>query len=254
MKIVRIQYENNISYGSLESNTVHLYSDSPFNSNPFQATNEVIPLSKAKLIAPCEPSKIICLGTNYRSHAVELKWKIPDVPLLFLKPPSAIIGPEDNIMLPPGSERIDYEGELAIVIGTKTRNATESTYAESILGYSCFNDVTDRIAQSTDGQWTRAKGYDTFAALGPCIDTDAVPHNLNLQTAVNGEIRQSGTTSDLIFGIPKLISFISSVMTLMPGDVIATGTPEGIGPLKAGDTVEVTIQNIGTLRNYVIPC
>jgi 2-keto-4-pentenoate hydratase/2-oxohepta-3-ene-1,7-dioic acid hydratase in catechol pathway len=177
---------------------------------------------------------------------------MPPVPLIFLKPSTAVIGPDDKITLPHGWKRIDYEGELGVVIGKKAKSLPEAAAKEYVLGYTCFNDVSDRHAQAADGQWTRAKGYDTFAPLGPWIETEANPDNLKLETYLNGELRQSASTSNLIFGISKLVSFTSSVMTLLPGDVIATGTPSGIGPMNPGDIVEVKIQNIGALRNFVV--
>ena len=258
MKIVRFQFQNTISYGSLENELVTVYEGSPFpvqdaQSADFKATKKQIPLKDVSLLAPCQASKVVCLGLNYRPHAAELNIKLPELPLLFLKPSTSIIGHGDDILLPFNPERIDYEGELGVVIGKTAKNVAEADYADYILGYTCFNDVTDRVAQIKDGQWTRAKGYDTFAPIGPCIATVISPFNLKLETLLNGEIKQSGNTSDLIFGIPKLISFISGIMTLLPGDVIATGTPDGIGPLKAGDTVEIVIEGIGTLRNPVVP-
>lgn len=209
-------------------------------------------LDRVRLLAPCLPSKIVCLGLNYRSHVEELKLPMPPVPLIFLKPSTAVIGPDDKIILPRGWKRIDYEGELGVVIGKKAKDIPEKTAKEYVLGYTCFNDVSDRDAQAADGQWSRAKGYDTFAPIGPWIETEANPDNLKLETFLNDELRQSASTSDLIFGISKLISFISSVMTLLPGDVIATGTPSGIGPMNPGDVAEIKIQNIGTLRNFVV--
>jgi 2-keto-4-pentenoate hydratase/2-oxohepta-3-ene-1,7-dioic acid hydratase in catechol pathway len=254
MKIIRFQYDQNIYYGRLDGETVSILGGSPFEDpgaiNHFKAG--ALKLKDVKLLAPCQPTKIVCLGLNYRSHAAEFQQKLPDLPLLFIKPPSAVIGPEDNIVLPPNPERIDYECELGVVIGKKAKNVAERDFASYVLGYTCFNDVTDRIAQARDGQWTRAKGYDTFAPLGPCIETEVSPSNLRVETILNGEIKQSGRTVDLIFDVPKLVSFISGIMTLMPGDIIATGTPEGIGPLKAGDTVEIRAEGIGTLRNRVV--
>ena len=257
MKIVRFQHQDAFSYGTLESDQVTVYDGSPFplqgaQSAVFQSTQKKIPLKNIKLLAPCQPSKVVCLGLNYRPHAAELNIKLPDLPLLFIKPSTSVTGTGENIVLPPNPERIDYEGELGVVIGKTAKNIAEADYADYVLGYTCFNDVTDRVAQVKDGQWTRAKGYDTFAPTGPCICIGISPFNLKLETLVNGEVKQSGNTCDLIFGIPKLISFISGIMTLLPGDVIATGTPDGIGPLKAGDTVEIIIEGIGTLKNSVV--
>lgn len=251
MKIVRFSYRGNITYGVIEGEKVQPFSGSPF-ADGFAASGQAVPLKDLKLLAPCQPSKLVCLGLNYKPHGDELKMKLPDLPLLFLKPSTAVIGPEENIVLPPGSERIDYECELAVVIGRTARNIKEANFADYVLGYTCFNDVTDRVAQALDGQWTRAKSHDTFAPLGPCIDTSVDPFNLKIETHVNGKTVQSDYTSALIFHVPHLVSFISRIMTLLPGDVIATGTPAGIGPLKSGDIVEITIEKIGTLRNPVV--
>lgn len=206
---------------------------------------------EVKLLAPCLPSKIVCLGLNYRSHAEEFNLPIPSTPLIFLKPSTAVIGPGDEIVLPLHRKRIDYEGELGVVIGKNTKDISEDKAREHIIGYTCFNDISDRHAQKEDGQWTRAKGYDSFAPMGPCIETEVEPDNLKLETYLNGELKQSADTSDLIFPVSRLVSFISSIMTLLPGDVVATGTPSGIGRLSHGDVVEVKIEAIGTLRNHV---
>lgn len=257
MRIVRFIYNNRVKYGKIDGDMVRVLHTSPFekpDTGPRFIKTDIVPLQEVRLLAPCEPTKIVCLELNYSSHATEFKQKLPDMPLLFIKPPSAVIGPEDSIILPPGSERIDYECELAAVIGRNAKNVPETDSTSYIMGYTCFNDVTDRIAQARDGQWTRAKSYDTFAPLGPWIETDISPNALSLQTLLNGEIKQSGNTRDMIFSIPRLVSFISSIMTLVPGDIIATGTPEGIGPLKSGDIVEIIIEGIGTLRNSVVSC
>jgi 2-keto-4-pentenoate hydratase/2-oxohepta-3-ene-1,7-dioic acid hydratase in catechol pathway len=257
LHIIRFPIRNKIKYGSLEGNIVRSYRGSPFTQsrgrgNGFEPDGNSYNLEEVKLLAPCHPTKIVCLGLNYHSHAEEFKLSIPSVPLIFLKPSTAVIGPDAEIILPRSSKRVDYEGELAIVIGKKAKDVPEGYASEFVLGYTCFNDVSERYNQKEDGQWTRAKGYDTFAPLGPCIDTETAPDNLRLETYLNGELRQSTRTSDLIFGIPRLISFISNAMTLLPGDVIATGTTSGVGQMKPGDVVEVKIESIGTLRNFVI--
>jgi 2-keto-4-pentenoate hydratase/2-oxohepta-3-ene-1,7-dioic acid hydratase in catechol pathway len=257
MRIVRFVAQGRAKYGILAKNTVRGLRGSPFSH--FQHLNDSSALDgskynldKVRLLSACLPSKIVCLGLNYRSHIEEMKLPIPSVPLIFLKPSTAVIGPDDKIVLPPGWKRIDFEGELGVVIGKKAKDVPEEEAKEFVLGYTCFNDVSDRHAQAADGQWTRAKGYDTFAPIGPWIETEAEPDNLKLETYLNGELRQSAFTSDLLFGVSKLISFISGIMTLLPGDVIATGTPSGVGPMKPGDAVEVRIENIGTLKNFVI--
>jgi 2-keto-4-pentenoate hydratase/2-oxohepta-3-ene-1,7-dioic acid hydratase in catechol pathway len=174
------------------------------------------------------------------------------VPLIFLKPSTAVIGPDDEIILPKLSKRVDYEGELGVVIGRKAKDVPQDRAKDYVLGYTCVNDVSERYAQKEDGQWTRAKGYDTFAPIGPWVETDVVPDDLRVETYLNGELRQSARTGDLIFSVAELISFISGVMTLLPGDIIATGTPSGIGRMNPGDIVEVRIEGIGTLRNFVV--
>ncbi|OGN91802.1 MAG: hypothetical protein A2Z75_08925 [Chloroflexi bacterium RBG_13_50_10] len=257
MRIVRFVARGRAKYGILSQDTIRGLRGSPFLhfqhlSSPSILDGSAYKLDKVRLLPPCPPSKIVCLGLNYRSHIEEMKLPIPLVPLIFLKPSTAVIGPDDKIILPPGWKRIDYEGELCVVMGKKAKDIPEERAKEYVLGYTCFNDVSDRHAQAADGQWARAKGYDTFAPIGPWIETEANPDNLKLETYLNGELRQSASTSDLIFGISNLVSFISSIMTLLPGDVIATGTPSGVGPMNPGDTVEVRIENIGTLKNFVV--
>ena len=257
MQIVRLIVQGRAKYGLLTKNTISGLRGSPFSHLEHLSSLSILDgstyqLDKVRLLAPCLPSKIICLGLNYRSHIEEMKLPIPTMPLIFLKPSTAAIGPDGKIILPRGWKRIDYEGELGVVIGKKAKDVPEEEAKEYVLGYTCFNDVSDRHAQAADGQWTRAKGYDTFAPIGPWIETEANPDNLQLETYLNGELRQSASTSDLIFGISKLINFISGVMTLLPGDVIATGTPSGVGPINPGDAVEVKIENIGTLKNFVV--
>jgi 2-keto-4-pentenoate hydratase/2-oxohepta-3-ene-1,7-dioic acid hydratase in catechol pathway len=192
------------------------------------------------------------LGLNYRDHAEELKAVVPQDPLIFLKPSTSIIGPGESIVYPKMSKRVDYEAELAIVIRRPAKAIPEEKVEDYILGYTCFNDVTARDLAPKDGQWTRAKSFDTFAPIGPWIVTDIDPNNLEISSYLNGERRQHSNTKNLIFGISKLVSFISQVMTLLPGDVIATGTPSGIGPMAVGDKVEVVVEGIGTLTNTVI--
>ena len=209
------------------------------------------PLEKVQLLPPVRPTKIVCLGRNYRAHAEELGNEVPERPLLFLKPPSAVIGPGAPIVLPP-SPRVDFEGELAVVIGRRCRNVRAKDASEVILGYTCLNDVTDREAQRWERNWVRAKGFDTSCPIGPWIVTpDELAFPLAVETFVNRELRQRGTTDELVFSIPEIIAEITSFMTLEEGDVIATGTPAGVGPLSPGDVVEVRISGIGTLRNPV---
>ncbi len=212
---------------------------------------EGLRFENVKFLPPVKPEKIICIGLNYMDHAKELNMELPEEPIIFLKPPSAVIGHEDFIELPKQSKRVDYEGELAVIIAKRCKNVSREDALEYVLGYTCFNDVTARDLQRKDGQWTRAKSFDTFAPIGPYVACFKDASNLRIQTRVNGKVVQSSTTSNLIFDVPTLIEFVSSIMTLKRGDVIATGTPAGVGELKHGDIVEVEIENIGTLRNYV---
>ncbi|MBP2031060.1 2-keto-4-pentenoate hydratase/2-oxohepta-3-ene-1,7-dioic acid hydratase in catechol pathway [Methanohalophilus levihalophilus] len=211
-------------------------------------------ISTLSVLPPIIPSKIVCIGLNYRDHAKELHMDIPDEPLLFMKPSSAVIGHGEGIVYPSISQRVDYEAELAVVIGEKCRNVHAENAEEFISGYTCFNDVTARDLQQKDGQWTRAKSFDTFAPLGPFIaeNSDFEPSDVGISCRVNGSIKQDSRTSNIIFDIPFLIEFISSVMTLEKGDVIATGTPPGVGPLEKGDKVEVEIEGVGILGNEVL--
>ncbi|MEE8413695.1 MAG: fumarylacetoacetate hydrolase family protein [Dehalococcoidales bacterium] len=250
MKIVRFAAQGRVEYGILEGESIQAIEGEPFSS--ITLADRYYPLSEVRLLAPCLPSKIVAMGLNYRKHAEEVGAPIPKNPLIFLKPPTAIIGPEDNIVHPPSSTRVDYEGELAVVIKKETRHVSEAEALDYVLGYTCLNDVTARDYQRDDVQWTRSKGFDTFAPLGPCIETELDPANVNLETWLNGELKQQTNTSDLIYPVTTQISFISEVMTLLPGDIIATGTPSGIGRMKPGDRVEIKIESIGTLRNYIV--
>jgi len=213
---------------------------------------ESIGFDEVKFLSPTRPTKIVAVGLNYKAHAEEMGKPLPEEPLIFLKPSTAVIANKMKIVLPPSSKRVDYEGELAIVIGRKCRKVSVEEAPNYILGYSCFNDVTARDLQRKDVQYTRAKSFDTFAPYGPWFATDLDPTGLGIETRVNGEVKQKGNTGDMIFSPFELVSFISHVMTLLPGDVIATGTPPGVGPLNPGDKVEVKIEGIGTLVNYVV--
>jgi 2-keto-4-pentenoate hydratase/2-oxohepta-3-ene-1,7-dioic acid hydratase in catechol pathway len=257
LRIVRFASDGKARYGILDGNAVRSLQRSPFAGfgdgqyNPKFDGNRYR-LNEVRLLAPCTPSKLVCLGVNYRSHAMETGLPIPPVPLIFLKPPTAVIGPEDKIVLPRlEKRRVDYEAELGVVIGRRTKEISRERAKKCVLGYTCFNDVSERYAQKSDGQWTRCKGYDTFAPIGPWIETEVDPDDLQVESYLNGQLRQSARTSDLIFGIAEIISFVSGIMTLLPGDVIATGTPSGIGKMNPSDIVEIKIENIGTLKNYV---
>jgi 2-keto-4-pentenoate hydratase/2-oxohepta-3-ene-1,7-dioic acid hydratase in catechol pathway len=208
-----------------------------------------VPLAEVRLLPPVTPGKIVAVGRNYADHAKELGNDAPSEPIIFLKPPSALLPPGGTIELPPSSERVDFEGELAIVIGSRARDVKRNDWREHVLGFTCANDVTARDLQRRDVQFTRGKSFDTFCPIGPCIETDLDPAALQLTTRVNGEVRQNGNTRDMIFHTGFIIEFVTAIMTLEPGDVILTGTPAGVGPLAAGDSVEVEIEGIGVLRN-----
>ena len=250
MKIVRFSMDGTTGYGVVKDNEIQAIEGKPFGE--LEMSDTCYPRSDVKLLAPCEPTKIIAMGLNYHSHARELDMALPNSPLTFLKPSSAVIGPGDNIVYPSASHRVDYEGELAVVIKKAAWRVKAEDALDYVLGYACFNDVTARDLQSSDCQWTRAKGFDTFAAIGPWIETELDPSNVNIETYVNGKLKQQGNTDDLIYSIAEIINFISNVMSLIPGDIIATGTPSGVGPMYPGDTVEVRIPPVGTLRNFVV--
>ncbi len=200
---------------------------------------------------PHQPTKIVLVGLNYTDHAAELGMPLPDEPILFLKPPTALLGPEEWIIYPAQAERVDYEAELAVVIQDQCTHIEPEDVLEHVAGFTCLNDVTARDLQKKDGQWTRAKSFDTFCPVGPRIVRNIEPNNVRIQSYLNGELRQDSTTAKFIFRVEELVSFVSHVMTLQPGDIIATGTPSGIGAMQRGDTIEITIEGIGTLRNYV---
>ena len=229
-----------------------LAADETVESFPNPRTKQAIPISEVKLLAPVSPSKIVCVGRNYKEHAAELGNKMPDEPLLFLKAPSAILAHGDPIIRPPQSQQVEHEGELGVVIGRRARKLGEDEDPFSyVLGYTCVNDVTARDLQRKDVQFTRAKSFDTFCPVGPFIVAGLDPLNLTVSTRVNGSVKQSGRTSDMAFSVPFLIRYIADIMTLYPGDLIATGTPAGVSPMKDGDVVEVEIEGIGILRNTV---
>jgi 2-keto-4-pentenoate hydratase/2-oxohepta-3-ene-1,7-dioic acid hydratase in catechol pathway len=251
MKIVRYyNNEDREEYGILSDGRIRVFEGTPFN-DVIKKTELYRDKSQVKLLAPCLPSKVVALGVNYRSHGEEMSHRIPNEPLIFIKPSTSVIGPEDSILYPESSKRVDYEGELGVVIKTITSHVSSEEAPDYILGYTCVNDVTARDIQAIDKQWTRSKSFDTFCPIGPSIETELDPDSAVLETLLNGQIRQKTSTSDLIFSVYELVSFISGVMTLLPGDVIATGTTSGVGPMLPGDTVEVKIEGIGTLRNYV---
>jgi 2-keto-4-pentenoate hydratase/2-oxohepta-3-ene-1,7-dioic acid hydratase in catechol pathway len=248
MRVVRVLYEGDCRYGLADESTVTLISDEPFAA---WEPEGVLPLASAHLLPPATPTKIVCVGLNYRPHIAEMGHKLPSEPVIFLKPPTSVIGPNQPIPVPHDAGRVDHEAELALVIGRRTHKATAEEAEHNILGYTCSNDVTARDLQSRDGQWSRAKGFDGFCPLGPWIETDVDPSDLDVECYVNGQLRQKASTADMLFGPAELVAFISQVMTLVPGDVVLTGTPGGIGPITPGDTVEVRIAGVGSLTNPV---
>lgn len=252
MRIVRFRLAGRVQHGVATDEGIRPLLGSPFETVEVD-DRIVLPFDGVHLLPPVAPSKIVCVGRNYAAHAKELGNEVPGEPLLFLKPPSALLPHEGHIVLPPASERVEHEGELGVVIGRPLHRAKASEVGKAILGYTCCNDVTARDLQRKDVQFTRGKGFDTFAPAGPWLETELDPTDLRVQVRVNGTTRQDGRTSAMIFPIPELVSYISGIMTLLPGDLILTGTPEGVGPLLAGDTVEVEIEGIGTLRNPVKP-
>jgi 2-keto-4-pentenoate hydratase/2-oxohepta-3-ene-1,7-dioic acid hydratase in catechol pathway len=211
-----------------------------------------LPLSEVELKTPCTPSKIVCIGVNYRDHAAEMGIELPSEPLMFLKPSTAVVGPGEPIVYPRLTQNLHYEGELAVVIKKEARRIKAEEAEDYILGFTCAIDVTARDLQNRDGQWTRAKGFDTFCPLGPAIAAKLDYNNLRIVTRVNGEVRQDSNTSQMVFKIPQLLEAVTAVMTLLPGDVLLTGTPPGVGPLQPGDEISVTIEGIGTLTNHVV--
>jgi len=252
MRLVRFRFGDRIATGAVDagSDAVRVLKGTFF-EDPLP-TGEEVSLDDVRLLAPVLPSKLVCVGKNYAAHAAEFGLTVPDEPLLFLKPSTAVIGPGDPIRLLPVSKRVDYEGELAVVIGRIARDVRAEDAFRHILGYTCANDVTLRDLQRADDQWARAKGFDGSCPLGPWIETDLDPNDVRVVTRLNGEIRQAGQTSDMVYGVATLIEYITAFMTLLPGDVLLTGTPEGVGKLAAGDLVEVEVEGVGSLANSVV--
>ncbi|MGU3410149.1 fumarylacetoacetate hydrolase family protein [Microbacterium sp. M1A1_1b] len=253
MKIARFSSKGeDPRYGILDERALVVLAGDPMYQG-FETTGERVPLSEAKLLAPVIPrSKVIGVGLNYAEHAAEMDDVSGDDPVVFLKPNTSVIGPDEPIRLPEGIGRVDHEGELAIVIGSLAKNVKREDFASVILGYTIANDVTARDLQARDGQWARAKGFDTFCPLGPVIETEIDPSDIRLETRVDGDLRQVASTNEMVHDIPSLVEFVSSIWTLLPGDVILTGTPAGVAEIRDGEVVEVTISGIGTLKNPVI--
>lgn len=249
MRLARFRHGTRIATGAIEGDFVRPLHGTFF-ENPVP-TGEEVPVADVRLLAPVLPSKVVCVGRNYVEHGAEMGGEVPEEPLLFLKPSTAVIGPGDPIPYPPASSQVEHEGELAVVIGRLARRVPAEEAGAVILGFTCGNDVTARDLQRRDGQWTRGKGFDGFCPLGPWIETELDPSDLAIECRVNGERRQAARTSQLTFGPAELVEYASAVMTLLPGDVIMTGTPAGVGPMQVGDRVEVEIEGIGVLANEV---
>lgn len=248
MRIARVARPDGPAFVEVVDDHVVLLDGHPFGGA--RRTDQVAPLSSVRLLAPVIPTKILCVGRNYADHAKEMGGAVPDEPLIFSKPATAVIGPSDEIVLPSLSTDVHHEAELAVVVGRLTRNVAVQDALDAVLGYTCANDVTARDLQASDGQWTRAKGFDTFCPLGPWIATDADPaEGLAVRCEVNGEVRQDGTTADLVFDVAQLVAYCAAFATLLPGDILLTGTPAGVGPLNDGDAVTVSIAGIGELTN-----
>jgi 2-keto-4-pentenoate hydratase/2-oxohepta-3-ene-1,7-dioic acid hydratase in catechol pathway len=250
MRLVRFRQGDRIATGTLHVDNVR-----PLRGTFFEdpvPTGEEIPVGAVRLLAPVIPSKVVAVGRNYLEHAEEMGTGLPEEPVIFLKPSTSVIGPGDPIPYPPAAGRVDHEAELAVVIGRLARRVTVEEAGRFILGYTCGNDVTARDLQAKDGQWTRAKGFDGFCPLGPWVETEFDPTDAAVECRVNGEVRQVARTAQLAFGVGELVEFASGVMTLLPGDVILTGTPAGVGPLAVGDRVEVEVEGIGVLENEVV--
>ena len=249
MQIIRYAYQNEINWGWRHSDFIGKVDGDVFGD--FRRSDADLPMDKVKILSPVTPSKIICLGRNYAAHAAEHQVEVPKIPLIFLKPPSSLLAPEETIILPPQSQQIEHEAELAVVIGKSGRWIEPDEAKKFIFGYTIANDVTARDLQRSDGQWTRGKGFDTFCPVGPTIETEFDDSDALITCKVNDQVRQMASTRDMIFPVETIIAFISSVMTLNVGDVILTGTPAGVGVLKSGDKIEIEIEGIGALVNKV---
>lgn len=252
MKILRFEKFGTVKFGIFDPSTSQIRELSGIPYGKINVAEPVHKIEDVKILPPAEGGKVIGVALNYRDHAKELGKKIPDEPLIFFKPNSALVGHGDNIVIPKSCGRVDYEGELAVIIGRKGRSIPENEARKHILGYSCFNDITARDLQTKDTLYARAKGFDTFAPVGPYVETDIEPDDLSIRVFVNGNLKQDGSTRKMIFDVYTLIHFISSIMTLMPGDIIATGTPPGVGQLQPDDIVEIEIEGIGRLANKVV--
>jgi len=250
MKLARYIHKGHIRYGVLEGDVLHELESTPFTG--IERQGRTCAQDEVELLPPVFPQKIVAVGLNYRDHAEEFGLDLPEEPVLFMKPPSSLLAYGGEIVYPEMSERVDYEAELVLVCGAQCRNIKPQEAYEYVLGYTCGNDVTARDLQVRDGQWTRAKSFDTFCPLGPFIETEIDPGDLSIELKLNGEVRQSSNTANMAFGPAELLSFVSRIMTFYPGDVIMTGTPSGVGEMHPGDTVEVLIEGLVPLKNMVI--
>ncbi|MBP2654438.1 MAG: ureidoglycolate lyase [Firmicutes bacterium] len=250
MKLVRFIYAKQEKWGVLSGNNINIIDGNVYNN--VEVSDKSVSVDEVKLLAPCSPSKGVCIGLNYYDHAREMNLKLPDEPLIFLKPSSSLAHPGDSIEYPAISQNLHFEAELAIVIKKQAKNISAHQAYDYILGYTCANDVTARDLQMKDGQWTRGKSFDTFMPVGPWLETDIDPHKLNIKLYLNNTVLQSSNTSNLIFKVPELVEFVTQVMTLYPGDVILTGTPAGVGPMMVGDKVVVELEGIGRLENTIV--
>lgn len=256
MKIVRFAHQGLVAFGDLQDDgIIECLDGSPFSASGVRSTGERMPLADVRLLAPVASPRIFGAGFNYVSHIKETGWETPELPALFIKPETTLAGPGDAIIFPKAGKNIHYEAELVVVIGRTARRVSEAQALDYVLGYTCGNDVSDRVIQAKEmkfGCLFAGKAFDTFAPIGPVIRTDIEPSNLEIIGRLNGEEKQRGSTSDLLFSVPYLVSYLSSFMTLQPGDIIMTGTPSGVGPIQPGDTFEVEIEGIGTLSNPVV--
>lgn len=249
MKLARFWWKQQEYCGIVEGDNIRILKGDLLETQ--EAGEQLVPLTQAVLLPPTYPTKAVCIGLNYRAHALELKYELPEEPLMFIKPSSCVLPPNEGIVYPPLTQNLHYEGELAVVIGSAAKNVAPEDAHKVILGYTCANDVTARDIQQKDGQWTRGKSFDTFLPFGPWIETELDLDDARIMTTLNGEVKQDSNINDLIFKVPELVAKISAVMTLFPGDIILTGTPSGVGPMQEGDKVVVAIEGIGELANTI---
>jgi len=249
MRLARFAYKKMVSWGIIEGRQIAGLKGDPYKK--IIKSGKKVSLSKVRLLVPAQPSKIICVGLNYRDHAAEMNMPLPDSPIIFLKPNTSLIACQEKIIYPKICFRLDYEAELALVIKKEGRNIKPSEAKKYILGYTCLNDVTARDLQKKDGQWTRAKSFDTFCPVGPWLETELDPSNVKIKAILNAKVKQNSTTANFIFKVEQIVAFVSNIMTLLPGDIISTGTPAGVGPMNKGDRIRIEIEGIGGLDNQV---